>query len=49
VASDETGVRIEGCTGHHWVFRCRDAVVLPTLAAAGFLLALPHRGGWLPW
>src|SRR5919206_27749 len=22
VASDETGVRIEGCTGYHWVFRC---------------------------
>ena len=37
VASDETGVRIEGCTGHHWVFRCRDAVVhqvAPTRAAS---------------
>jgi transposase len=37
VASDETGVRIEGSTGYHWVFRCPDAVVhhaAPTRAAA---------------
>jgi transposase len=37
VASDETGVRIEGCTGYHWVFRCQDAVVhqaAPTRAAS---------------
>jgi transposase len=37
VASDETGVRIEGSTGYHWVFRCKDAVVHhadPTRAAA---------------
>jgi len=27
VASDETGVRIEGVTGFHWVFRCKKAVV----------------------
>jgi transposase len=27
VASDETGVRIEGNTGYHWVFRCAAAVV----------------------
>ncbi|TDH49795.1 IS66 family transposase, partial [Dankookia rubra] len=27
VASDKTGVRIEGCSGYHWVFRCQDAVV----------------------
>jgi transposase len=36
VASDETGVRIEGSTGYHWVFRCKDAVVhhaAPTRAA----------------
>ena len=26
VASDETGVRIEGSTGYHWVFRCKQAV-----------------------
>jgi transposase len=27
VASDKTGVRIEGANGRHWVFRCDDAVV----------------------
>jgi len=37
VASDETGVRIEGGTGYHWVFRCKNAVVhhaSPTRAAS---------------
>src|ERR1700710_2346833 len=27
VASDETGVRIEGTNSYHWVFNCKDAVV----------------------
>jgi transposase len=27
VASDETGVRIEGSNAYHWVFRCSEAVV----------------------
>lgn len=27
IASDETGVRIEGSNSFHWVFRCADAVV----------------------
>jgi len=37
VASDETGVRIEGCNAYHWVFRSADAVVhqaAPTRAAS---------------
>jgi transposase len=37
VASDETGVRIEGGSGYHWVFRCTAAVVHhadPTRAAS---------------
>jgi transposase len=37
VASDETGVRIEGSNSYHWVFRCSDAVVhhaAPTRAAS---------------
>jgi transposase len=37
VASDETGVRIEGANAYHWVFRCEDAVVhqaAPTRAAS---------------
>ena len=36
VASDETGVRIEGSNSYHWVFRCDEAVVhhaAPTQAA----------------
>ena len=36
VASDETGVRIEGVNGYHWVFRCTEAVVhKPAPAQAG--------------
>ena len=27
VASDETGVRIEGTNSYHWLFHCKDAVV----------------------
>lgn len=37
VASDETGVRIEGSNAFHWVFRCKAAVVrhaAPTRAAS---------------
>ena len=37
VASDETGVRIEGSNAYHWVFRCKQAVVHhadPTRAAS---------------
>ena len=37
VASDETGVRIEGSNSFHWVFRCEKAVVhhaAPTRAAS---------------
>jgi transposase len=37
VASDETGVRIEGANAYHWVFRSPDAVVhqaAPTRAAS---------------
>jgi transposase len=37
IASDETGVRIEGSNAYHWVFRCSEAVVhqaAPTRGAA---------------
>jgi transposase len=37
VASDETGVRVEGGNAYHWVFRCKEAVVhhaAPTRAAS---------------
>jgi transposase len=35
-SSASDGVRIEGCSGYHWVFRCQGAVVhqtAPTRAA----------------
>jgi transposase len=36
VASDETGVRIEGTNSWHWVFHCKDAVVhQPDYSRAG--------------
>lgn len=36
VASDETGVRIEGTNAWHWVFHCKDAVVhQPDYSRAG--------------
>ena len=36
VASDETGVRIEGTNSYHWVFHCKDAVVhQPDYSRAG--------------
>src|SRR5215212_4264413 len=40
VASDETGVRIEGSTGYHWVFRCKDAVVHQAALARDVAYAL---------
>jgi len=34
VASDETGVRIEGVNAYHWVFCCKSAVAIwPTSPA----------------
>src|SRR3954449_4888702 len=53
VASDETGVRIEGCNAYHWVFRCQDAVVhqaAPTRAASVIRALMDgHRPQvWLP-
>jgi transposase len=52
VASDETGVRIEGGTGYHWVFRCTAAVVhqaAPTRAASVVhaMMAGHKPGVWL--
>ncbi|KMO28763.1 IS66 family transposase [Methylobacterium aquaticum] len=52
VASDETGVRIEGANSDHWVFRCDDAVVhhaAPSRAAAvvGEVMAGHRPAVWL--
>ena len=35
IASDETGVRIEGRNGHHWVFASAEAVVHHTAMSRG--------------
>ncbi len=52
VASDETGVRIEGANSYHWVFRCEDAVVhhaAPSRAAAvvGEVMAGHRPAVWI--
>ncbi|AWN49734.1 IS66 family transposase [Methylobacterium terrae] len=52
VASDETGVRIEGANSFHWVFRCEDAVVhhaAPSRASAvvGEVMAGHRPAVWL--
>jgi transposase len=46
IASDETGVRIEGSNAYHWVCRCGDAVVhlaAPTRGAVVRTLMDGHR------
>lgn len=52
VASDETGVRIEGANSYHWVFRCEDAVVhhaAPSRSAAvvGEVMAGHRPAVWI--
>ncbi|MGF3027897.1 IS66 family transposase [Methylobacterium aquaticum] len=52
VASDETGVCIEGANSYHWVFRCEDAVVhhaAPSRSAAvvGEVMAGHRPAVWL--
>src|SRR3954467_4829297 len=52
VASDETGVRIEGANAYHWVFRSQDAVVhqaAPTRAASVIRAMMdgPRPAVWL--
>jgi transposase len=48
VASDETGVRIEGTNSYHWVFHCKDAVVhQPDYTRAGRVVD-EMMGGHVP-
>lgn len=45
VASDETGVRIEGTNAQHWVFHCKDAVVhRPDYSRAGHVVTETMAG-----
>ena len=49
VASDETGVRIEGTNSYHWVFHCKDAVVhQPDYSRAARVVEEMMMGGHTP-
>jgi transposase len=48
VASDETGVRIEGTNAYHWVFHCKDAVVHQPDYSRAARVASEAMGGHVP-
>lgn len=48
VASDETGVRIEGSNSYHWVFRCEEAVVHHAAPTRGACVVHEIMGGHRP-
>jgi transposase len=48
VASDETGVRIEGSTAFHWVFRSADAVVHHAAPTRGAMVVRAMMDGHRP-
>jgi transposase len=48
VASDETGVRIEGTNSYHWVFHCKDAVVHQPDYSRAARVAEETMGGHVP-
>jgi transposase len=48
VASDETGVRIEGSNSYHWVFRCADAVVHQAAPTRGAVVIRTMMDGHRP-
>jgi transposase len=48
VASDETGVRIEGTNSYHWVFHCKDAVVHQPDYSRGARVVEETMGGHTP-
>jgi transposase len=48
IASDETGVRIEGCNAYHWVFRCAEAVVHHASATRGAIVVRTMMDGHRP-
>ena len=48
VASDETGVRIEGTNSYHWVFHCKDAVVHQPDYSRAARVAEEAMGGHVP-
>jgi transposase len=48
IASDETGVRIEGSNAYHWVFRCAEAVVHHASATRGAIVVRTMMDGHRP-
>ena len=48
VASDETGVRIEGSNAYHWVFRCEEAVVHQAAPTRGAVVVRDMMDGHRP-
>jgi transposase len=48
IASDETGVRIEGSNAYHWVFRCSRAVVHHASPTRGAIVVRTLMGGHRP-
>ncbi len=48
VASDETGVRIEGVNGYHWVFRSADVVLHEAALSRGAQVVRDVMGGHRP-
>ena len=48
IASDETGVRIEGCNAYHWVFRCAEAVVHHASPTRGAIVVRTLMDGHRP-
>ena len=48
VASDETGVRIEGSNAFHWIFRCAEAVVHRAAETRGAVVVRDTMDGHRP-
>jgi transposase len=48
IASDETGVRIEGSSAYHWVFRCAEAVVHHASPTRGAIVVRTVMDGHRP-
>jgi transposase len=48
IASDETGIRIEGSNAYHWVFRCPEAVVHQAAPTRGAVVVRTLMDGHRP-
>jgi transposase len=48
IASDETGVRIEGSNAYHWVFRCSESIVHHASVTRGAIVVRTMMDGHRP-